>query len=320
MAQPKQKYYAVHNGRQGTQIYKTWEETKTNVTRVPNVIYKSFRSLEGAQAWLQGIADATAVDAPPPYHYPQGNQPVQQHIPPAPPGSAGPAAYVAAQQVSHMGGDNDDAMDVDNEYSDVEILAGPPSAHPQSGYYEEDSDIEILDGPPPDWGTPSRPQSRTPQRQQQPQAGPSRQATPRQHRHPLSSRNRSKSQQSRLGKAVDDAPAPTAPAGLLATGPVHDIQLSPDQLYVLAKVKNGESVFFTGSAGTGKSVLMREIIKHFGGRPSNRLGVTASTGIASINIGGCTLHSWAGIGLGKDDKDGLVAKIYGLNAKAYRQT
>ena len=35
---------------------------------MPNVIYKSFRTLEEAQAWLQGIADATAVDAPPPYH------------------------------------------------------------------------------------------------------------------------------------------------------------------------------------------------------------------------------------------------------------
>ncbi|KAH9919136.1 uncharacterized protein B0H18DRAFT_882181, partial [Fomitopsis serialis] len=31
------------------------------------------------------------------------------------------------------------------------------------------------------------------------------------------------------------------------------------------------------------------------------VGVTAATGIASINIGGCTLHSWAGIGLGKGD-------------------
>ncbi len=31
------------------------------------MIYKSFLSLEGAEAWLQGIADATAVDAPPPY-------------------------------------------------------------------------------------------------------------------------------------------------------------------------------------------------------------------------------------------------------------
>ncbi|KAI0762728.1 PIF1-like helicase-domain-containing protein [Fomes fomentarius] len=108
-------------------------------------------------------------------------------------------------------------------------------------------------------------------------------------------------------------------SGILLAGPVHEIQLSPDQLYVLAKVKNGESVFFTGSAGTGKSVLLREIKNACGGRPSALLGVTASTGIASVNIGGCTLHSWAGIGLGKEDKDALVGKILGLNARAYKE-
>jgi hypothetical protein len=44
--------------------------------------------------------------------------------------------------------------------------------------------------------------------------------------------------------------------------------------------------------GTGKSVLLREIIRMQGGSPSDRLGITASTGIAAINIGGTTLHSW----------------------------
>ncbi|KAI0359030.1 hypothetical protein OH77DRAFT_1395896 [Trametes cingulata] len=108
----------------------------------------------------------------------------------------------------------------------------------------------------------------------------------------------------------------TAAAAAAAAPPPPEIQLSSDQQRVLDMVKRGESVFFTGSAGTGKSVLLREIIKLRGGRPSNRLGVTASTGIASVNIGGCTLHSWAGIGLGKEDKDGLVGKILGISMKA----
>ncbi len=208
-------------------------------------------------------------------------------------------------------------MDMDNEYSNMEILAGPPSARSQSVLYEGDSDIEIWDGPPPDWGTPSRSQSRTPNWHQQPQAGPSRHATPSQAPTAIVKSEPMKPVTA-TGSGINDVPAPTAPAGMLTTGPVHELELSPDQLHVLEKVKKGESVFFTGSAGTGKSVLLREIINHFGGKPSNRLGVTASTGIASINIGGCTLHSWAGIGLGKDDKDGLVAKIYGLNGKAYK--
>jgi hypothetical protein len=118
----------------------------------------------------------------------------------------------------------------------------------------------------------------------------------------------------------------------------------------------GESVFFTGSAGerhfalaspkvapltdviacpfapytppgTGKSVLLREIIKLRKGSPSPatsatdedgesataenppRLAVTASTGIASVNIGGTTLHSWAGVGLGQESVKQLAGKI-----------
>ena len=45
--------------------------------------------------------------------------------------------------------------------------------------------------------------------------------------------------------------------------------------------------------GTGKSVLLRAIIQALGG-PSPTVAVTASTGIAAVNIGGQTLHSFAG--------------------------
>jgi hypothetical protein len=57
--------------------------------------------------------------------------------------------------------------------------------------------------------------------------------------------------------------------------------------------------------GTGKSVLLREIIKLFRDKPRNSLAITASTGIASLNIGGQTLHSWAGVGLAKLPVDKL---------------
>jgi ATP-dependent DNA helicase PIF1 len=75
-------------------------------------------------------------------------------------------------------------------------------------------------------------------------------------------------------------------------------------------VLRGKSVFFTGSAGmylavellfiqlyqgTGKSVLLREMIRNLKLHNGKRsLAITASTGIAAVNIGGCTLHSWAG--------------------------
>ncbi|GAB1733652.1 hypothetical protein NU195Hw_g6726t1 [Hortaea werneckii] len=89
--------------------------------------------------------------------------------------------------------------------------------------------------------------------------------------------------------------------------------LSEEQQHVLALVtEDKRSVFFTGSAGTGKSVLLREIIaglrKKYQREP-DRVAVTASTGLAACNIGGVTLHSFAGIGLGKEEVPELVKKI-----------
>lgn len=89
--------------------------------------------------------------------------------------------------------------------------------------------------------------------------------------------------------------------------------LSDEQKEVLRLVVDQKkSVFFTGSAGTGKSVLLRETIKVLRDqyrREPDRVAVTASTGLAACNVGGVTLHSFAGIGLGKQDVPELVKKI-----------
>jgi ATP-dependent DNA helicase PIF1 len=94
---------------------------------------------------------------------------------------------------------------------------------------------------------------------------------------------------------------------------VASLFLSDEQRGVLdAVVEKGKSIFFTGSAGTGKSVLMREIIKKLRDkyrREPDRVAVTASTGLAACNIEGVTLHSFAGIGLGKEAVPELVKKV-----------
>lgn len=91
------------------------------------------------------------------------------------------------------------------------------------------------------------------------------------------------------------------------------ITLSEEQRRVLDLVVNQQkSAFFTGSAGTGKSVLMRAIIAELRkkySREPDRVAVTASTGLAACNVGGVTLHSFGGIGLGKEDVPALVKKI-----------
>jgi len=89
--------------------------------------------------------------------------------------------------------------------------------------------------------------------------------------------------------------------------------LSDEQKSVLNLVsEKKKSVFFTGSAGTGKSVLLRETIKVLRDkykREPDRVAVTASTGLAACNVGGVTLHSYAGVGLGKEDVPALVRKV-----------
>lgn len=100
---------------------------------------------------------------------------------------------------------------------------------------------------------------------------------------------------------------------------VAKVFLSDEQRSVLNLVaEQKKSVFFTGSAGTGKSVLLRETIKVLREkhkREPDRVAVTASTGLAACNVGGVTLHSFAGIGLGKEAVPELVKKIK-RNSKA----
>ena len=81
--------------------------------------------------------------------------------------------------------------------------------------------------------------------------------------------------------------------------------LSDEQLRVVDQVRHGESVFFTGSAGTGKSYLMRRII---GMLPPDTTYPTASTGAAACLIGGTTLHSFAGIGTGSGSVEQCITQ------------
>ena len=104
---------------------------------------------------------------------------------------------------------------------------------------------------------------------------------------------------------------------------IHEIDgvvLSEEQQKILALAKEGYNIFLTGDAGTGKSVLLNKIIevlrdKKNENNKKSTVFVTASTGIAAVNIGGCTIHSLTGIGNGEGDVSELIKKI-GLSKNA----
>ncbi len=87
--------------------------------------------------------------------------------------------------------------------------------------------------------------------------------------------------------------------------------LHEDQRRLFDQVINGRAnLFFTGSAGTGKSVLLRAIIAEYKRKyGKEKIYVTATTGLAATQIGGSTLHSFAGIGLGKEPVEELIQRV-----------
>ncbi|MFT4718174.1 MAG: ATP-dependent DNA helicase PIF1 [Rickettsiales bacterium] len=83
-------------------------------------------------------------------------------------------------------------------------------------------------------------------------------------------------------------------------------ELSEDQKKVIYAIEDGYSIFVTGSAGTGKSHLLRYLKENY---LDSGLHITASTGIAAVNVSGQTIHSWAGIGLANIPIENILENI-----------
>jgi hypothetical protein len=100
--------------------------------------------------------------------------------------------------------------------------------------------------------------------------------------------------------------------------PIPRSALNPEQLAASERVLSGRNTFLTGAAGVGKSYVLRYMIQELEVRHPAGVAVTASTGIAASHIGGLTVHSWAGIGLGKGSPQALVNKVLSNHAAVQR--
>lgn len=75
--------------------------------------------------------------------------------------------------------------------------------------------------------------------------------------------------------------------------------LNNEQQQIFDRLKDGESIFITGNAGTGKSYLVKAFDEYCQNRKI-RLVKTAPTGVAANEIGGATLHHQFRLKIGLD--------------------
>jgi ATP-dependent DNA helicase PIF1 len=91
--------------------------------------------------------------------------------------------------------------------------------------------------------------------------------------------------------------------------------LNEEQNHALKCVMDGHSILLTGSAGTGKSYTIKYVIEYLN-NANKKYAITASTGTAAVIIGGQTLHSFLGLGLGTGSVKEILNNIL-KNKKKY---
>jgi len=81
----------------------------------------------------------------------------------------------------------------------------------------------------------------------------------------------------------------------------------PDQEKAVKSALDGKSFLLTGSAGVGKSYVLKRVIRLLREK-GHKVIVTASTGCAAVGIQGSTIHSALKLGIGTDSVNALCRK------------
>ena len=272
----KKRAYVVTKGRQ-TGIFETWDEVEPLVKKFKGAKYQGYSSRDDAErAWRQAApaapSFATAAGAP--------AAPAFASVPPPPAFVPVPPAPVPAPSIRDMKtailqaglgvADLVEKSDVVERYRQALAAARPAApAFVPRG---------AASSPPEDPVAAAARAAAVPVRPSNPRAPPMR----------------------------GSVTTPTRPADDGADAP-HE--LTEEQESVCSAALRGESLFFTGNAGTGKTTTMRELITRLTTHRRGKVFVTASTGAAAVLCRGTTLHSFAGIGLGKESTGLLIKKL-----------
>jgi ATP-dependent DNA helicase PIF1 len=98
-------------------------------------------------------------------------------------------------------------------------------------------------------------------------------------------------------------------------------KLNVEQRAAFDAIVAGKSVFLTGPGGTGKSYLLQTLYAQYKGLTGGRsIAITALTGCAALLLGpwAKTLHSWAGIGIGRAPPESIASVIAADSRKKKR--
>lgn len=103
------------------------------------------------------------------------------------------------------------------------------------------------------------------------------------------SSNKPRAKTTRLAAPTEPAKPVTKPRLNIKQADISSIKLSAEQdrIFNLLETTN-DHYYITGKAGTGKSVLLQYFVENSG----KRVVVVAPTGVAALNIGGQTIHSF----------------------------
>lgn len=85
----------------------------------------------------------------------------------------------------------------------------------------------------------------------------------------------------------------SVPDRISVTGPRTEPHLCDEQLALVDLVMSGKNVFYTGSAGCGKSTVLKHFVTLFR-REGKKVDIVAPTGRAALEVNGRTLYNYAG--------------------------
>jgi ATP-dependent exoDNAse (exonuclease V) alpha subunit len=88
-----------------------------------------------------------------------------------------------------------------------------------------------------------------------------------------------------------------------------------NQALALEIMLSGQSVLLTGAAGSGKTYVLNEFIRH-SKEAGKAVAVTATTGLAASHLGGVTIHAWSGMGVHSE----LPSNFFSNLTKARQET